>query len=613
MLVALSLFAVVIVGKLVDLQVLSPDRYRQMSADQRIVEQVLPAERGAILDRAGVPLAVSVPQRSVFVDPQLVGDPTGTAASLAAVVGVDPLAIESRLAAGGRFAYVARHVPDAIADQVAAMALPGVGLIEEPKRFLPSGASARAVVGLTDIDGTGLSGLEAQYADQLTGSPGSLTVERGPDGRTIPVGERDMVPAVAGDDLVLSIDRSLQYETERILAAQVEATGAKGGVALVMQPATGEIYAMANVRRDPEAGVVPDVNNAAVTTSFEPGSVMKMITVSAAVQEGVVAPSSTFEVPYSMTLGDYEFTEHSPVGTRQLVLPQILSQSSNIGTIKVAQALGGERLNEYLRAFGLGARTSVAFPNEQAGFVHAFEDWTDSSIGSIPLGQGIAVTPLQMLTAFNVVANGGEYVAPRLVLESVAADGTRTPTPAGERRRVISPDTADMVNVMLRGVVAVGTGKQAAVPGFTVAGKTGTAAKPLDNGTYEDAAGNSFYRATFVGFLPAGDPSLSILVMVDEPVGDVYGGSVAAPAFAGIADAAIRILGIAPPVSDRAARYLDALPPEAAGIPGLGGAVASRATDGNGDPLPTSQVRALPVAASRPAGGAGPGGAGGGA
>jgi len=596
----LVLFAGVIVAKLVDLQVLSPDRYRAMSAEQRVVEQVLPAERGAILDRAGVPLAVSLPQRSVFVDPQLVGDPSATAATLASVVGVDPVAIESRIAAGGRFAYVARHVPDEVADEVASLALPGVGLLEEPKRFLPNGTSGRSVVGLTDIDGNGLSGLEAQYAAVLAGQPGSLSVERSPDGRTIPVGDREVVPAVAGDALVLTIDRSLQYEAERILSEQVEATGARGGVALVMHPGTGEIYAMANVRRDPEAGVVPDVNNAAVTTSYEPGSVMKMITASAAVEEGVVTPSTAFEVPESMKLGDYEFTEHTPVGTRQLVLPQILSQSSNIGTILVAQQVGGERLNDYLRAFGLGERTAVDFPNEQAGFVHAYEDWTDSSIGSIPIGQGIAVTPLQMLTAFNVIANGGEYVAPQLVLESVAEDGTRTATATPERRRVVSVETADKMNMMLRGVVAVGTGKRAAVPGFTVAGKTGTAAKPLENGTYEDAAGNSFYRATFVGFLPAGDPSLSILVMLDEPVGDTSGGSVAAPVFSGIADSAIRILGVAPATTDRAARFIDALPPEAEGVPGLGSAAAPRVTDAAGEPLASDGVRARPVAAVLP-------------
>ncbi len=594
----LVLFAGVIVAKLVDLQVLSPDRYREMSAEQRIVEQVLPAERGAILDRAGVPLAVSIPQRSVFVDPQLVGDASTTAATLASVVGVDPVAIESRIAEGGRFAYVARHVPDEVADQVASLALPGVGLLEEPKRFLPNGASGRSVVGLTDIDGNGLSGLEAQYAEVLTGQPGSLSVERSPDGR--PVGDREVVPAVAGDDLALTIDRSLQYEAERILAEHVEATGAKGGVALVMHPGTGEIYAMANVRRDPDVGVVPDVNNAAVTTSYEPGSVMKMITTSAAVEEGVVTPSTSFEVPESMQLGDYEFTEHTPLGTRQLVLPQILSQSSNIGTILVAQRQRGERLNQYLQAFGLGERTAVAFPNEQSGFVHAYEDWTDSSIGSIPIGQGIAVTPLQMLTAFNVIANGGEYVAPQLVLESVAADGTRTSAPAPETRRVVSVDTADKMNMMLRGVVAVGTGKRAAVPGFVVAGKTGTAAKPLENGTYEDAAGNSFYRATFVGFLPAGNPSLSILVMVDEPVGNTSGGSVAAPVFSGIADSAIRILGIAPATTDRAARFIDALPPEAEGVPGLGSAAAPRVTDAAGEPLVSDRVRARPVAAPVP-------------
>lgn len=612
--VVLALLLGAVTIRLVDLQIANPARYRALSADQRMVERELPAERGAIVDRSGVALAVSVPQRSVFVDPSLVVDPAVTAASIAPVLGVDAAAVEDRIRAGGRFAWLARQVPDELADRVAELGLPGIALTTEPKRFLPTGDVGRGVVGLTDIDGRGISGVEAMFGDVLTGTPGSLTIERGPDGRTIPVGERDVVEAVPGRDVVLSIDRSLQYEAERLLAAQVDATGAKGGVAIVSSPATGEIYAMANVRRDTQTDtVVSDVNNAALTTAYEPGSVMKMITASAAVDLGLVDYSTEFEITDTLKLGDFEFAEHTPRGTVNWALPQILSQSSNIGTIRVAQAVGAQRLYEYLTSFGLGSLTAVGFPNETAGFVHEPGIWNESDIGSVPIGQAISVSPLQMLMAFNVIANGGVYVPPRLVMGTVDADGVRTDLETPASRRVVSEDTADMVNMMLRGVVAVGTGKRAAVAGYPVAGKTGTAAKPQANGTYEDDQGRSFYQATFVGFVPAGDPSLSILVMIDEPAGeDIYGGTVAAPVFADIATAAIRLMHVAPPVVDRAARYAAALPPEAQALTdtlvGRGpevevaarGGTRVRASAVAGPPSTTTTVVANEQAAARP-------------
>lgn len=591
---------VVVAGKLVDLQVASPGRYRELSAEQRVRSQTLSAERGTIYDRSGVELAVSVPRKSVFVDPERIDDPAAVATSLAAVMGVEVADVLGRIERGGRFAYVARHVSDDMAAQVQALGLAGVGMIAEPKRVLPSSEVAGSIIGQTDIDGNGLSGLEAQFADLLTGTPGSLTMERGPDGRTIPVAEQQLVPAVPGHDLVLSIDRSLQFETERILLEQVEAANARGGVVVVSNPATGEILTMANVTRDQESGEVRvDANNAAVTTSYEPGSVMKMITSSGAVEEGLVDYSTTFVIPDAIRLGDWDFREHTPHGTITWPLPQVLSNSSNVGTIQIAQMLGADRLHSYLTRFGLGAATPLGFPNEQSGVLASPPQWSGSDIGSISLGQSVSVTPLQMLMAYNVVANGGMYVPPRLVLETVAPDGERRINSSGVSRRVISDDTADMMNMMLRGVVAVGTGTKAAVEGFPVAGKTGTAIKAQPNGTYFDEYGVQRYQATFVGFVPATAPALSILVMIDEPGnGQIYGGSVAAPVFADVAKVGLRILNIRPPATDRAERFADALPAEArplyqypnGEIPRISATVLAPGADG--------RVRAVPVGTS---------------
>jgi len=598
--VVFGLVATVIIGRLVDLQVANPDRYRELSADQRVRSQALAADRGTIFDRSGVELAVSVPQRSVFVDPLLVADPAAVVAGLTSVLDVDAEWLDEQLAAGGRFVYVSRQVPDDVAEEVVALGLAGVGLVEEPRRFLPNGNVGRSLVGVTDIDGQGLSGLEQQYASLLTGTPGSLTSEKGPDGRTIPVGEYHLEPAVPGHDLVLSIDRSLQFEAEQALMAQVAASSAAGGVVVVTNPTTGEILAMANVRRNAETGeVAPDANNAAVTTSYEPGSVMKMVTASAAVEEGLIDHSSYFTIPDVITIGEWDFTEHTPHGTVSWPLPQLLSNSSNVGTIQIAQMLGEQRLHDYLLRFGFGADSGLSFPNEQTGSVPAVEDWWASSMASISLGQSVSVTPLQMLMAYNVVANGGVYVPPRLVLETVDPDGVRRLNPSEAPHRVVSEDTADMMNMMLRGVVAVGTGQRAKVEGYTVAGKTGTARKAQPNGTYVDDYGISRYQGTFVGFVPASAPALSILVMIDEPGdGNIYGGSVAAPVFAEVATSALRILNIAPPATDRAERYADALPVEARTLDTTADGSVPRTTGSTIGVGPDGRVRALPVGGS---------------
>jgi cell division protein FtsI (penicillin-binding protein 3) len=430
--------------------------------------------------------------------------------------------------------------------------LPGVFLLDEPRRFEPAGDLARSVLGQVGVDNEGLSGLELQYDKSLTGVPGELKIERDPDGRTIPAGERQVQPAKRGDDLVLTIDRSMQYETERALAAQILAKHAKGGTAIVSRPGTGEVLALANLKLDPKTGQVKAIaDNAAVTTSYEPGSVNKVITVAAALEEGLVSPSTQLTVPDHLQVGDHLFTDHDPHPTAQYSVTKILSQSSNVGTIKLAQMLGADRVDSYLRRFGFGTKTALDMPYEASGILLPRREYNATSLGAIPIGQGIAVTAMQMLEAYNVIANDGVYVPPKLVLQTVDQSGDPHRIDAGDGHRVVSSSTAKQMREMLANVVAEGTGTRGGITGYTVAGKTGTARKPI-NGGYQDASGHYHYVATFAGFVPAERPELSIIVVIDEPTGDIYGGSVAAPVFADLAQYGLRTFHIPPPLVEHA-------------------------------------------------------------
>lgn len=543
-----------VVWQVTELQVLDPERYVALGASQRTYAQSIAAERGVIYDRNGIELAMSKPASSVFVDPKLIGDPVAESRAVAPILGLDPLEVEQKMRGEGRFAYLARKVDADVAAKIEALGLPGVALLEEPQRHHPSGDLARSILGTVDVDNHGLSGIEQLYGDTLTGTPGQIVFERSPAGRTIPVGEHHMVPAVKGDDIVLTLDRSLQFEAERLLSDQVARSEANGGVAVVMRPDTGEILAMANVVRDAETGeVVPGTNNAALTTVYEPGSVMKMVTISGAIEHGVVTPDTTIEVPGSIRIADGTFGDDHPIGG-SADIRTILAKSSNVGTIKTAQMLGKDRLYETITAFGFGQPTTIGFPNEQSGHVPNPADeneWWGTSMGSVPIGQGVSVTPLQMLLAYNTIANRGVYVPPNIVRATIDPSGVERPLPIHPGRRVVSQSTADQLNVMLRDVVSDGTGTEAAVHGYTPAGKTGTSRKPQPNGGYHDENGVIQYQATFVGFVPAEQPALSIIVMVDEPhAGSYFGGDVSAPVFAKIASFALRHLGIAPPLTD---------------------------------------------------------------
>ncbi|HYZ97216.1 MAG TPA: penicillin-binding protein 2 [Acidimicrobiales bacterium] len=539
------LFAVVLV-RLGYVQVVGAQQYVAYGEDQRIEPISLPAARGTIFDRNGQDLALSVPTRSIGADPSVVPDSGRAASDLADALELPPKDVAAKLATDGHFVYLARQVDDERAERVEALDIPGVLVFDESARLRPAGALAHALLGTVDIDNVGVSGLELRYDERLSGDPGEYVVERDLEGRTIPGGRHVVDPSEPGDDLMLTIDRGLQYATEAILAEQVRAVGAKGGWAIVSDPRTGEVLTMANVEADPKTGRVGDTgDNRAVTTMYEPGSVNKIITMAAALEEGAVTPDTVLDVPSSLLVGDHTYSDASSLPPR-LSANQILALSSNIGTIEIAQRLGMETLDEYLRRFGFGKQTALGLPHEVPGLLVEPEDWSGTSIGSIPLGQGISVTAMQMLHAFNTIANNGVYVPPTLLRATFDAEGERHDVAPGEGQRVVSPTTAQQVREMLAQAVAYGTAEDAAIDGYEVAGKTGTARKPQPGGGYEDANGNVHYAATFAGFIPADDPQVSIIVVIDEPGTSPFAGRVAAPAFAAIGREALRTLRIAP-------------------------------------------------------------------
>jgi cell division protein FtsI (penicillin-binding protein 3) len=538
-----ALFAIVVV-RLVYVQVLGSQRYVAYGEEQRIQPIELSGGRGSIFDRSGNDLAISIPQTTIAADPSVIADPAAAARRLAPALAMDEAAVRDLLRTEGRFVYVARQVGDDVADRVRDLDIDGVLLFEEQARFNPAGDLGRALIGQVGVEGEGVSGVEQAFDDDLSGEPGRLMVERDPAGRTIPAGRHQIDPAAPGDDLVLTLEGSLQYQVENIVANQVHATGAQAGIAIVSDPETGEILALSNVALDPTTGIVGGTtNDLAVTANYEPGSVNKLITLAAALDEGLVTPETVVAVPSSLQVADHTYYDSHP---GNLTVTEIMAKSSNVGTIRLAQQLGKERVDEYLRRFGFGRSTGLGLPHEERGALLDVDDWSGTSIGSIPIGHGISVTALQMLHAYNVIANDGVYVPPALVRATVDEDGERHDVLSGESHRVVSPVTASQLREMLAQVITDGTGRAAAIDGYAVAGKTGTARKPQPGGGYKDDAGNYHYISTFAGFLPADDPKLSIIVVIDEPTTSPYAAEVAAPAFAEIGRHALRIMGVPP-------------------------------------------------------------------
>ena len=558
---AMLAMAAGLVSRTYDLQFGENGHILAWAREHRLQESAVMGVRGDILDRSGEPLATSVEWSAVYADPSRIGDPLTVARTLAPTLGADVEPLAQKMSVPGQFVYLQRQVPPEQAAAVRELALDGVGTVPELRRTYPLGDFATEIVGSVSTDHAGISGIELLHDELLAASDGSELREMYPGGRSVPGGVSESVLAVDGSDLRLTIDGLLQFEAARILAERVRETDAAGGVIILGRPATGEILAMSTATRDDSGEVVTGAENRAITWAFEPGSAIKGLTFSAVLDAGLATPATTRAVPDRLFVHDSEFSDYSPHPVLDYSVRDIVVESSNIGTILWGERLGAAGLDNYLRRFGLGARSGLGLYGESAGLLPSVSDWSGTSLATIAIGQGVSLTPLQLLQAFNTIANDGVYVPARIVADVTAPGGEPvSPQPVLESRRVVSSTAAIHMRRILGEVVESGTGRQAAVEGYEVAGKTGTARKPHPDGGYEDAAGNYRYVATFVGFLPASDPELSLIVVIDEPTTTIYGGSAAAPAFAELAQIALHRLKVPPPSDDGRHLILAALP-----------------------------------------------------
>jgi cell division protein FtsI (penicillin-binding protein 3) len=544
-------------GRLIVLQVFDAGSLDQAAARQRLTVLDLPATRGRIFDRNLNDLALSVPARAIWADPRLVKDKPRTAARLARTLGVKKATLAERLASKGRFVYLARRIPKVRGDIVQRMNLPGVFVEVDVARRYPSGTVAAQVLGFVDIDGHGQAGIEQQYDGLLRGHPGKIQLERDPQGRAIPQGRRSLEPAEPGTDLVLTIDQHLQYVTEQALHRAVRDHKAKAGSVVVMSPRTGEVLAMANVPTfDPNriAGSKPEARkNRAIADVFEPGSTNKTITAAAALQHGIVTPRTETIVPDKLPLcPEKTFRDSHSHAPELMSFADIVAQSSNVGTIMAARDLGADRLYKAQVDFGYGRRSGVDLPGESPGILRDAKTWYCTDLGTNAIGQGVAVTVLQMASVYATVANNGVLRSPTLLRGTVDARGHVAKAARKPGRRVLSARTAKTLSRILEGVVREGgTGTLAALEEWRVAGKTGTARKP-DNvrGGYKPGA----YVGSFIGFAPAERPAVVVAVVIDEPTRGYYGGSVAAPVFREVTSTALRRLGVVPTLPAKAVR-----------------------------------------------------------
>lgn len=556
LLASFTVLFVVVTARLVQIQVVQAEPLELLGAKQRIRKIELPARRGAIFDRTMAPLAVSTEARAIYANPRLVEDPDGVAALLSPLLDVDAEVLAARLRRDVSFVYLARAVDPGVAEQVSALGIPAVAHVEESRRSYPAGPLAGQLLGFVGVDGAGLSGLESKFDALLRGKAGLQVVEQDPAGRPIPQGRSRLVDPVPGRGVALTVDRDVQYFAETSLARGAAATKARSGTAIVLDVRTGDVLAMANwPALDPNRfeDVEPyQRRNRAVTDSYEPGSVNKVITAAGAIEERLVKPSTKLTVPDHLRVANKTFRDYEPHRTEKLTYAEALSRSSNVGTIKVALKLGRERLYKYLERFGLGEQTGIEFPGESPGILMQPADWWSTSIGTIPIGQGIAVTPLQIASVYATVANDGVRVQPRLVRGIVGEDGTLVESERPKRRRVVRSYTAAQLRAMLIGVVEDGTGARAQIPGYLVGGKTGTARVPRTDrrGYSRDIV------TTFVGMAPADDPRLVVLVSLDNPRPRVSA-LTAAPVFREIMQFSLGALGVRPTVEVPDAARLD--------------------------------------------------------
>ncbi len=515
--------------------------------------------RGPVVDRQERELARTIDTTSVFVAPdefkknkndtesQITAAINHTAQSLSSILGLDKKTVFNKINdarnSGSRFLWIARRIAADKAHLLEAAELAGVHTRKEPKRFYPNGSLAANVLGFVGLDGNGLAGIEQVYNEKITGEPGKLFIEKDSRGRAY---ESTEIAGRPGQTIVLTIDQGIQYQAEAALTAAIEQTAAKAGTAIVLDPHTGEILALANAPtfdpNDVSAATPAARNNWALQNIYEPGSTFKIVAFSAAIEKGLAKPDDHIDCQMgSITVAKRVIHDHKPFGN--LTVAEALAKSSNVAAIKLGLRVGDPTMHEYITRFGFGSRTGIELPGETAGLLRPVSRWQPSSIGSIAIGQEVGVTPLQMAAAFGVLANDGVRIAPHLIREIRNTAGASTFRPTPEQHRVISKETASALRGMLEGVTLNGTAKKAQLDGYTAAGKTGTAQKiDPQTRTYSKTK----FVASFVGFAPVNNPAVVIIVVIDEPGGAYHGGDVAAPVFRQIAEQILPEMGVIP-------------------------------------------------------------------
>jgi cell division protein FtsI (penicillin-binding protein 3) len=580
----LALWGAVVVARLVQIQIAQGPRYRARAQRQQERRVEIPGQRGSILDREGRELAVSVEATSVYAIPDDVRAPRQAAAALAPVLDLSPAEILEKLSSDRGFVWLRRQLGPDAAEAVQRLKLAGIHFVNEPKRFYPKGRLASAVLGFVGTDGVGLAGLEHYYDASIRGKPGELVALT--DARRSRYGEDDDAgrPAQEGASLVLSLDSGVQFAAEHELAESMRVHRAKSGCIVVMDPANGEVLAMASSPDfDPNAFnryPAEARRNRAIADAYEPGSTFKIVTGALALEHGLVrldeiidTGDGTIRVA-NTTIQEADRHRYGP-----LTLAGVFEHSSNIGIIRVGMRLGAGRLHDGAKSLGVGRPTGVDLPGENPGIFRPLPKWSGLSTASISMGQEVSLNALQLARVTAIAANGGYLVEPHLVTRIVEPGGRARPVPVGEKVRVLSARTADAIARILVGVVEHGTGARAAVPGFAVAGKTGTAQK-AGVGGYQPGR----HVPNFVGFAPAEDPRAVVVVLLEEPQGKYYAAEVAAPLFSRVMSQTLGILRVAPreqrvpesilaeaaPRFDGAPRYRAGIEPAASRLSGGG-------------------------------------------
>jgi cell division protein FtsI (penicillin-binding protein 3) len=549
LLIATAIIASLFATRLVDLQAVRGEALADAALSQRLRTLEVPAYRGSILDRTGQPLAVTVEARNITADQTLIEDPAAVAVELAPILEVPQDVLADRLSGDKRFMYVAKGVSPRTWDLISSLRLPGIFSEETSQRIYPADNLASHIVGFVQADGSGGGGIESSYDQLLTGTPGTQTYESGPGGRVIPTSNQSSVAPIPGGDVQLTIDRDIQFVAQEAIKGVVQRSGASSATAVVMDVQTGEILALASAPDfDPNAvtqSLPEERRNRAVSDIFEPGSTGNVITTAAAINEGAVSPLTPIKVPGQLQRAGKSFSDYWKHETLRLTVTGVFARSSNIGTILAAERMpqAKEKLATYMERFGIGQKTELGLPGESGGLILDRDQWSGTTFPTMSFGQGYSVNTVQMTSVFATIANGGVKVQPSIVEAIVRPDGTIEQTPDGERERVVREDTARQVMAMMEAVVGEGgTAPQARIPGYRIAGKTGTA--QFVDPDCRCYAGD--VTASFVGVAPADAPRLAVGVFVHQPKRGRGGGELAAPVFKEVTTYALQALQIAP-------------------------------------------------------------------